>query len=225
MCKALGWVAALFNRVIRAYNRQLTLPSGTGRELPRECPREAIGRTVLVVSKGWKPVVAPPFQRNAVNFNHCARFALCFFRSRYRLNRLPLLCSESGPPRSPQIPPRSESKHGLPPRCFQRCSWLLVIVIVPQSTGLGGRTGRRTIRAVSRGKRPSHIATGDHCAAPVKYMELVVVQQVPCPCRTKKRITANQGCGLWGAGQSSACSSSSSGSSSSTAAQQDHQSH
>jgi len=69
--------------------------------------------------------------------------------------------------------------------------------------------GRRTIRAVSRGKRPSHIATGDHCASPVKNMEPVVVQQVPCTCRTKNRITANQGCGLWSAGQSSASSSSS----------------
>ena len=32
-------------RVTRAYNRQLALPSGTGRELPRECPREMIGHT------------------------------------------------------------------------------------------------------------------------------------------------------------------------------------
>ena len=64
--------------------------------------------------------------------------ALCFSLSRYRLNRLSLLCSESGSPRSPQIPPRPESEHGLPPRCFQRCRWLLVIV--SQSTGLGGRT-------------------------------------------------------------------------------------
>ena len=70
--------------------------------------------------------------------------------------------------------------------------------------------GRRTIRAVSRGKRPSHIAMGDHCAAPVTNMELVVVQQIPYPCRTKNRITANQGCGLWSAGQSSASSRSSS---------------
>ena len=30
---------------------------------------------VIVVSKGWKPVVAPPFQRNAVNLNHRAHFA------------------------------------------------------------------------------------------------------------------------------------------------------
>ena len=59
--------------------------------------------------------------------------------------------------------------------------------------------GRRTIRAVSRGKRPSHIAMGDHCAAPVTNMELVVVQQIPYPCRTKNRITANQGCELWSA--------------------------
>jgi len=29
---------------------------------------------VLVVSKGCKPGVSPPFQRNTVNFNHCARF-------------------------------------------------------------------------------------------------------------------------------------------------------
>jgi len=29
---------------------------------------------VLVVSKGCKPAVSPPFQRNAVNLNHCARF-------------------------------------------------------------------------------------------------------------------------------------------------------
>ena len=29
---------------------------------------------VLVASKGWKPVVTPPFQRNKVNLNHCARF-------------------------------------------------------------------------------------------------------------------------------------------------------
>jgi len=28
---------------------------------------------VLVVSKGWKPVLAPPFQRSTVNLNHCAR--------------------------------------------------------------------------------------------------------------------------------------------------------
>ena len=28
----------------------------------------------FVASKGWKPVVAPPFQRNTVNLNHCARF-------------------------------------------------------------------------------------------------------------------------------------------------------
>ena len=36
--------------------------------------------------------------------------------SRYRRNRLPLLCSESGSPRSPQIPPPSESKHAPRPR-------------------------------------------------------------------------------------------------------------
>ena len=29
---------------------------------------------VLVVSTGWKPVEAPPFQRNTVNLNHCVRF-------------------------------------------------------------------------------------------------------------------------------------------------------
>jgi len=28
---------------------------------------------VLVASKGWKPAVAPSFQRSTVNLNHCAR--------------------------------------------------------------------------------------------------------------------------------------------------------
>jgi len=29
---------------------------------------------VIVVSKGWKPVVAPPFHRSTLNLSHCARF-------------------------------------------------------------------------------------------------------------------------------------------------------
>ena len=32
---------------------------------------------VLVVSKGWKPGVAPPLQRRTVDLNHCARFVSC----------------------------------------------------------------------------------------------------------------------------------------------------
>ena len=47
---------------------------------------------VLVVSKGRKPTVAPPFQRNTVILNHCARF---FPLSRYRPNRFPLLCGSA----------------------------------------------------------------------------------------------------------------------------------
>ena len=72
--------------------------------------------------------------------------------------------------------------------CVLRCVTMAMRWHIVHCVG----AGRRTIRAVSRGKRPPHIATGGHCAAPVKNMELVVVQQVPCPCRTKNRITANR---------------------------------
>jgi len=36
----------------------------------------AVRPFALVVSKGWKPAVAPPFQRNAVNPSNYARFVV-----------------------------------------------------------------------------------------------------------------------------------------------------
>ena len=85
--------------------------------------------------KGVEAAVSPPVSKEC-GISQTLR-ALCFSLSRYRLNRLPLPCSESGSPCSNQIPPRSEFKHCLPPGCFQRCRWPLVIV--PQSAGLCGR--------------------------------------------------------------------------------------
>ena len=90
--------------------------------------------------------------------------ALCFSLSRYRLNRPPLPCSEIVSPR-PQIPPRSESKDGLPPRRFQRCCWLLGIV--PQSAGLGSRTRAAAAASASEASAASAIvpqstAVGGH---------------------------------------------------------------
>ena len=40
---------------------------------------------------------------------------LCFYLSRYRLNRLPLLCSESGSSRQAQVPPLTKKTT---PRCW-----------------------------------------------------------------------------------------------------------
>jgi len=51
-----------------------------------------------VVSKGCKPGISPPFQRNTVNFNLCARFV--FSLSRYRRNLFfPSLLQQGGSPR------------------------------------------------------------------------------------------------------------------------------
>ena len=62
---------------------------------------------------------------------------LFFPLSRYRINRLSLLCAETGH-REPHVPPSHESHRGLPALSFQLCRCLLDIS--PQLLGLGGRT-------------------------------------------------------------------------------------
>ena len=90
---------------------------------------------VLVASKGLKPAVAPPFQRNAVNPSHCARFV--FLSRAIGKTDSPSYVAQAGH-REPHVPPLTESHRGLPALSFQlfRC----LLDISPQLLGLGGRT-------------------------------------------------------------------------------------
>ena len=100
---------------------------------------------VLVVSEGRKPVVAPPFQRNAVKISHCAR--LFFARA---LSAKPIL--------QPHYAVWSHENL----TCLQRMHDAVgynghhepIFYAPPLSGGIGSRQQKQRLRAPRRRSRP-----------------------------------------------------------------------